>query len=207
MNIGMKGTAAGGIAVALLTMMLTACTVVDLDANGKPIMPKDPNAKPSYRDQTPQQIAESSWDSRVKQPADKQALSWADMETKSHTVKAGAAESVFVRAAGTVTAFDSSNERERKLTMTINGKPVQVQIGPVLRSNAIRDAAGFRFEEFTNQVQYAQLTKALNRHAVQQLPQVDASWVGKPAQALLAVSIEPGKVADVVAVQLQQGNP
>ncbi|KJV48003.1 hypothetical protein VH86_12380 [Pantoea sp. BL1] len=203
----MKGKAAAGLMVGLLSLILTACTVVDLDANGNPIMPKDPNAKPGYSNQTPQQIAESSWASRVQQPAEKQALSWADMETKSHTVKAGGSESVFVRAGGTVTAFDNSNERERSLTVTINGKPVKVLIGPVLRSNAIRDAAGYRFEEFTNQVQYAQLTKALNRHAVQQLPPVDASWVGKPVQALLAVSIESNQVDDVVAIQLQQGNP
>lgn len=203
----MKGKTAAGLMVGLLSLMLTACTVVDLDANGNPIMPKDPNAKPGYSNQTPQQIAESSWASRVQQPAEKQALSWADMETKSHTVKAGGSESVFVRAGGTVTAFDNSNERERSLTVTINGKPVKVLIGPVLRSNAIRDAAGYRFEEFTNQVQYAQLTKALNRHAVQQLPPVDASWVGKPVQALLAVSMEPNQVNDVVAIQLQQGNP
>lgn len=203
----MKGKAAAGLMVGLLSLVLTACTVVDLDANGNPIMPKDPNAKTGYSNQTPQQIAESSWASRVQQPAEKQALSWADMETKSHTVKAGGSESVFVRAAGTVTAFDNSNERERSLTVTINGKPVKVLIGPVLRSNAIRDAAGYRFEEFTNQVQYAQLTKALNRHAVKQLPPVDASWVGKPVQALLAVSMEPNQVDDVVAIQLQQGNP
>ncbi|MDI9277769.1 DUF2291 family protein [Pantoea sp. EABMAA-21] len=203
----MKGKAATGLMVGLLSLILTACTVVDLDANGNPIMPKDPNAKPGYSNQTPQQIAESSWASRVQQPAEKQALSWADMETKSHIVKAGGSESVFVRAGGTVTAFDNSNERERSLTVTINGKPVKVLIGPVLRSNAIRDAAGYRFEEFTNQVQYAQLTKALNRHAVQQLPPVDASWVGKPVQALLAVSMEPNQVNDVVAIQLQQGNP
>ncbi|MGK3128008.1 DUF2291 family protein [Pantoea sp. C8B4] len=203
----MKGKTATGLMVGLLSLILTACTVVDLDANGNPIMPKDPNAKPGYSNQTPQQIAESSWASRVQQPAEKQALSWADMETKSHTVKAGGSESVFVRAGGTVTAFDNSNERERSLTVTINGKPVKVLIGPVLRSNAIRDAAGYRFEEFTNQVQYAQLTKALNRHAVQQLPPVDASWVGKPVQALLAVSMEPNQVDDVVAIQLQQGNP
>ena len=203
----MKGKTAGGVMVVLMTLMLAACTVVDLDANGNPIMPKDPNAKPGYSNQTPQQIAESSWASRVQQPAEKQALSWADMETKSHTVKAGTSESVFVRAGGTVSAFDNSNERERSLTVSINGKPVKVLIGPVLRSNAIRDAAGYRFEEFTNQVQYAQLTKALNRHAVQQLPPVDASWVGKPLQALLAVTISANQVGDVVAIQLQQENP
>lgn len=203
----MKGKTAGGLVVALMTLMLAACTVVDLDANGNPIMPKDPNAKPGYSNQTPQQIAESSWATRVQQPAEKQALSWADMETKSHTVKAGTSESVFVRAGGTVTALDNSNDRERSLTVSINGKPVKVLIGPVLRSNAIRDAAGYRFEEFTNQVQYAQLTKALNRHAVQQLPPVDASWVGKPVQALLAVTMSSNQVDDVVAIQLQQGNP
>ncbi|MDF7650073.1 DUF2291 family protein [Pantoea sp. Acro-805] len=203
----MKGKATGGLVVALMTLMLAACTVVDLDANGNPIMPKDPNAKPGYSNQTPQQIAESSWATRVQEPAEKQSLSWADMETKSHTVKAGTSESVFVRAGGTVTAFDNSNDRERSLTVSINGKPVKVLIGPVLRSNAIRDAAGYRFEEFTNQVQYAQLTKALNRHAVQQLPSVDASWVGKPVQALLAVSMSSNQVDDVVAIQLQQGNP
>ena len=188
-----------------LALAVGGCTVVDLDASGKPIMPKDPHAKPGYSDQTPQQIAASSWQSRVLDGAQQRALSWADMETKSSTVKAGSSESVFVRASGTVTAFDESNSRERTLTLTLNGKPVKVDIGPVVRSNALRDAAGFRFEEFTNQVQYAQLTRALNRHAVQQLPKVDASWVGKPAQALLAVEMGHGTVKDVMAVELKPG--
>jgi predicted lipoprotein len=186
---------------------LSACTVVDLDADGKPILPKDPNAKPGYTDQTPQQIAEESWQSRVMETANGHALSWADMETKSQTVKAGTSESVFVRASGIVTAFDTSNAREHKLTVTINGKPVNINIGPVLRSNGIRDAAGFRFEEFTNQVQYAQLTRALNRHAVKQLPKVDESWVNKPVQALMAVTMQRGNVDDVVAVELKPGTP
>lgn len=192
---------------AVTLMLLSACTVVDLDAEGKPVIPKDPNAKPSYTRQTPQQIAEENWQSRVVTTANDHALSWADMETKSQTVKAGTNESVFVRASGTVSAFNDSNNRERTLTLTINGKPIAVSVGPVIRSNAIRDAAGFRFEEFTNQVQYAQLTKALNRHAVKQLPAVDASWINKPVQALLAVTMEQGRVDDVVAVELKQGTP
>nr|WP_239952370.1 DUF2291 family protein [Pantoea sp. Z09] len=188
-----------------LALAVSGCTVVDLDASGNPIMPKDPHAKPGYSNQTPQQIAEASWQSRVLDVAQQHALSWADMETKSSTVKAGGSESVFVRASGTVAALDESNSRERILTLTLNGKPVRVSIGPVIRSNALRDAAGFRFEEFTNQVQYAQLTRALNRHAVQQLPKVDASWVGKPVQALLAVEMGHGTVNDVMAVELKSG--
>jgi len=188
-----------------LALAVSGCTVVDLDASGNPIMPKDPNAKPSYSNQTPQQIAEASWQGRVLDTAQQHAMSWADMQTKSQTVKAGGSESVFVRASGTVEAVDETNSRERTLTLTLNGKPVKVNLGPVIRSNALRDAAGFRFEEFTNQVQYAQLTRALNRHAVQQLPKVDASWVGKPAQTLLAVEMGHGVINDVMAVELKQG--
>ena len=195
--------------LAVLTGMalLSACTVVDLDADGNPIMPKDPHAKPSYTTQTPQQIAEETWQPRVMTTANGYALSWADMEAKSQTVKPGGRESVFVRASGTASAFDESNPRERTLTLMINGKPVEVSVGPVLRSNAIRDAAGFRFDEFTNQVQYAQLTRALNRHAVKQLPPLDASWVNQPVQALLAVSIGQNSVEEVVAVELKRGTP
>ena len=195
--------------LAVLTGMalLSACTVVDLDADGNPILPKDPHAKPSYTTQTPLQIAEETWQTRARSTANSHALSWADMEAKSQTVKPGGRESVFVRASGTASAFDESNPRERTLTLTINGKPVAVSVGPVLRSNAIRDAAGFRFEEFTNQVQYAQLTRALNRHAVKQLPPLDASWVNQPVQALLAVSIGHNSVEEVVAFELKLGTP
>lgn len=195
----------GILAVLTGMALLSACTVVDLDADGNPILPKDPHAKPSYTIQTPQQIAEETWQPRVMTTANSHALSWADMEAKSQTVKSGGRESVFVRASGTASALDETNPRER--TLTINGKPVAVSVGPVLRSNAIRDAAGFRFEEFTNQVQYAQLTRALNRHAVKQLPPLDASWINQPVQALLAVSIGHNSVEEVVAVELKRGTP
>jgi len=189
------------------TLLLSACTVVDLDASGQPIIPKDPSVKQGYRDQTAQQIAEATWQSKVLAEADSHALSWADMKVRSSTVKAGTSDSLFVRATGTVTAVSAASERERNVTVTLNGEAVPVAVGPVIRSNAIRDAAGFRFEEFTNQVQYAQLTRALNRHAVKQLPPVDESWVGKQVLLLLAVTLQTNKVQDVVAVSLKQEQP
>ena len=188
-------------------VLLSGCTVVDLDSSGQPIIPKDPLAKASFSNQTPQQVTEENWDSKVLKNSQEHALSWADMKTKSSTVKAGTTESVFVRAGGTVTALSAPEERERVLTVTINGESVPVMIGPVIRSNAIRDAAGFKFEDFTNQVQFAQLTKALNRHAVKQLPTVDNVWVGKPVQLVLAVSMLPNQVQDVVAVTIKQEQP
>ena len=204
----MKTTQTGGAVITVMAaLLLAACTVVDLDAEGKPVMPQDPNAKASFSSQTPQQIAESSWQSKVIDAARQQGLSWADMKAKSATVPADSNESVFVQASGKVTAFDEGNGRERSLTMTINGEPVKVLVGPLLRGNAIRDAAGFRFEQFTNQVQYAQLTRALNRHAVKQLPPLDASWVNQQVQALLAVTMGHNSVASVVAVSLTREDP
>lgn len=198
--------ACSGLLVAV-ALLLSACTVVDLDANGQPIIPKDPSVKQGYRDQTAQQIAEATWQSKVLAEADSHALSWADMKVRGSTVKAGATDSLFVRGTGTVTSVSPAGERERIMTVTLNGEAVPVAIGPVIRSNAIRDAAGFRFDEFTNQVQYAQLTRALNRHAVKQLPPVDESWVGKPVQLLLAVTLQTNKVQDVIAVALKQEQP
>ncbi|WAT02477.1 DUF2291 family protein [Rouxiella chamberiensis] len=193
--------------VLTAAVLLVGCTVVDLDSNGQPIIPKDPLAKASFSNQTPQQVTEENWDSKVVKGAQERALSWADMKTKSTTLKAGTSESVFVRAGGTVTAVSAATERERQITVTINGESVPVMIGPVVRSNAIRDAAGFKFEDFTNQVQFAQLTKALNRHAVKQLPAVDNGWIGKPVQLVLAVSMVPNQVQDVVAISLKQEQP
>ncbi|MCU5771322.1 DUF2291 family protein [Erwiniaceae bacterium BAC15a-03b] len=189
------------------SLLLTACTVVDLDADGKPIIPPDPNAKASYSNQTPQQVVQENWDSKVMSAAKQHGLDWAAMQEKSRTLKAGSSESVFVKASGQVTAFNPVSERERNLAITFNGTPVEVQLGPVIRSNAIRDAAGFNFEDFTNQVQFAQLTKALNRQTVKQLPPVDASWQGKTVDALLAVTLTAQGVQDAVALTLTPEAP
>ena len=58
-------------------------------------------------------------------------------------------QSVFVRLSSEVTGIDVSNPREQKLTLRY-GQPLVVQLGPVMRGNAIRDASGFKFEDFTN---------------------------------------------------------
>ncbi|MFS2224421.1 DUF2291 family protein [Pantoea sp. B65] len=189
------------------SLLLTACTVVDLDADGKPIIPPDPNAKASYSNQTPQQVVQETWDSKVMSTAKTHALDWPALQQRSHMLKAGSSESVFVKARGQVTAFNSVSDRERNLAISFNGMPVTVQLGPVIRSNAIRDAAGFNFADFTNQVQFAQLTKALNRQAVKQLPPVDASWQGKTVDTVVAVTFSQDGVQDAVALTLTPEAP
>ena len=166
----------GAAFVGCTTLLLTACTVVDLDANGKPIMPADPNAKASFDNMTPQQIAQQTWQERVIDAAHKHALD----------------------------ATALTNEREQKLIITFNGQPLEVQTGPVIQGNAIRDATGFKFEDFTNQVQFAQLSRAYNRETIKHLPKVDESWVGKQATVLMAITIKSGKATDAAALELKQ---
>lgn len=196
----------GAVAACCAALLLTACTVVDLDENGKPILPADPNAKASFDNLTPQQIAQQTWKSRVMDTAHQHALDAAALDTRRQAA-VSTPDSVFVQLTSDVTAVDVSNEREQKLTVSLNGQPLTIQIGPVMRGNAIRDATGFKFEDFTNQVQFAQLSRAYNREAIKQLPKIDASWVGKPVGVLFAVTLINGKAQDAAALELKQETP
>jgi len=202
MRLNQWGVALTGVAA----LLLTACTVVDLDENGKPIMPADPNAKASFDNQTPQQIAQQTWQPRILDAAKSHALDASALSTQLKTPSDNA-QSVFVRLSGKVERVEASNANEQKLVMTVNGQPLAIQVGPVMRGNAIRDAAGFRFDEFTNQVQYAQLSRALNREAVKHLPKVDDSWSGKNATLLFATTLTGGKAVDAAALDLKQETP
>lgn len=181
------------------TLLLTACRVVDLDENGKPIIPPDPNAKASFANMTPAQIAQQTWDSRVSAPARDHALDAATLPNSPTP------QSVFVRLHSNIEKVDLTNERERSVTVTLNNKPLEVQIGPLIRGNAVRDAAGFKFEDFTNQVQFAQLSKAYNREAVKHLPPIDAAWQQQSVTMLIAGNLKDGVLSDAVALDIQKG--
>ena len=188
----------GAVLMGCAALLLMACTVVDLDENGKPVLPADPNAKPSFDHLTPQQIAQQTWQSRVIDAANQHALDATALE-KVRQASGATPQSVFVRLSSEVTGIDVSNPREQKLTLTLHGQPLVVQLGPVMRGNAIRDASGFKFEDFTNQVQFAQLSRAYNREAT-----VDASWAGKPVDILFAATVVNGSLQDAAALALKQ---
>ncbi len=193
----------GGALIGCTVLLLTACTVVDLDENGKPILPVDPNAKPSFDNLTPQQIAQQTWQTRVIDSANQHALDASSLESKL-TSSGEKAESYFVHLTTPVTEVNISDERDRKFTVSINGKPLAIQVGPVVKGNAIRDASGFVFEDFTNQVQFAQLSRAYNREAVKQLPNIDSSWVGKSVSVRFAVTLSNGAAQNATALELKQ---
>jgi predicted lipoprotein len=77
-----------------------------------------------------------------------------------------------------------------------------VQIGPAMRGTALRDALDFvSFNDFKNQIDYAQFGKAFNQHVARtilaQLPR-DA-LVGRKATILGAFSLESGDQPPLVA--------
>lgn len=185
-------------------LLLTACRVVDLDENGQPIIPPDPNAKASFANQTPAQIAQQTWNSKVLTPAQSHALDSTALKTRAANANN---ESVFVKVQGKVDSVSLDNERERTLTVTVNDQPLQVQVGPMIRGNAIRDATGYKFEDFTNQVQFAQLSKAYNREAAKHLPKVDESWQQQPVTVVMAVTMRNGALSDAAAISLERGKP
>lgn len=59
--------------------------------------------------------------------------------------------------------------------------PVTIQIGPVIKGNSMRDAMPFiNFQNFTNQIDFAEVGRAFNTHALNEFqPVVDAIAVGK----------------------------
>ncbi len=102
----------GAVLMGCAALLLTACTVVDLDENGKPVLPADPNAKPSFDHLTPQQIAQQTWQSRVIDAANQHALDATALE-KVRQASGATPQSVFVRLNSEVTGTDVSNPREQ----------------------------------------------------------------------------------------------
>lgn len=81
----------------------------------------------------------------------------------------GSPWSFIVSGSGTVVAKNTQS-RAGTLEVAIDGlaAPVVVQIGPVIRGNAVRDALPFvSFKDFVNQMEYANAGKALTALAVE----------------------------------------
>jgi predicted lipoprotein len=82
---------------------------------------------------------------------------------------AGAPRARFVKGTGVVTAVDrQSRVGVLRVQLPGSGAPaVAIQIGPVLRGTALRDASSFiHFSDFTNQFDYAGAANALNDYAL-----------------------------------------
>lgn len=82
---------------------------------------------------------------------------------------ASATKSRFLKGTGVVSSVDRRS-RVGIMRIQVTGSTpaaVAMQIGPVIRGTALRDAAGFiQFSDFTNQFDYAGAASALNDHSL-----------------------------------------
>ncbi|EMG5761317.1 DUF2291 family protein, partial [Yersinia enterocolitica] len=93
------------------------------------------------------------------------------------------------------------------IRVAVEGDEQVLQLGPIVKGNAIRDASTFiRFEDFKNQVQYAQLSKVLSKRALQDVAKPDASWIGQQVEVLAAVTVSPTGLNNAVPLSLNKEN-
>ncbi|MEQ9635409.1 MAG: DUF2291 domain-containing protein [Devosia marina] len=106
----------------------------------------------------------------------------------------------------------NTESRAGTLDIKVEGLPdsVALQIGPVIRGNAIRDALPFvSFQDFTNQLEYADAGKALTALALQAIsPAAENIAVGDSVAFTGAVSL--ANAADrlqITLVELDKTSP
>jgi predicted lipoprotein len=115
-----------------------------------------------------------------------------------------------VRLEGIITSVDTASRVGLALVdvLPVDGSPdAAIQIGPVLRGTALRDALDFiQFSDFTNQIEFAGVATALNERVLSHvLHAVDrATWQGRVVRVVGAASAppRPGDLPLVVPVVL-----
>ena len=115
----------------------------------------------------------SIWESRVLPNAEKNAIDLQAFIPQSPDTKvggSGAKRAVFVKGTAKVANVDRTSRvglARLMLPGTTGGQAVAIQIGPVIRGTALRDALDFiRFTDFVNQLEFAAVAGALNDHVV-----------------------------------------
>jgi predicted lipoprotein len=118
---------------------------------------------------------------------------------------------VLVSGGGRVLEVDTSSRVGTAVVevATLDGpEPIRLQIGPVLRGTSIRDALPtVSFDQFVNQIQYADVATALNaRVETGVLQSLDrASLVGKEVRFVGATTLEADGPLTITPVRLEMG--
>lgn len=192
-----------GLIVCLLS--LSACTVTDLDKNGNPIIPKDPNAVVTNSSLTLSQIADKLWAPKVLPEATQDFVSWDSIKSQIIDQKMIKKRSVFVKLTGTIAKVDTS-KLKGFIQLNVGGTPIDLQVGRIIRGNSIRDASKYvLFSNFENQIRFAQISRELNNRALASIGKPDPAWVGQKATVIAAITIEENTISGGVPIQMTLG--
>jgi len=189
------------LGIILMMFILSGCDVVKLDADGKPIIPMSASAAASFDNMTPKDIAAKLWD-KVIPTATKESKGWEELKSELSKVPSGQSKSFFAKIDGTVSEV-GSDPKDKKIKISIGAEQIIVQLGSNIKGNSIRDASSFiQFDLFKNQVQFARLSKELNKKAISGITMPDPQWQGAAVNALVAVTVRDNSVTDIVPLEI-----
>ncbi len=185
--------------------LLTACTVTDLDAEGNPIIPKDPNAVVSFADFTLSEVADQLWQPKILPEATQAFTPWESIKSQLDTQQINTKQSFFVRLDGTIDSVELGKMRG-VITLRVGDTDIDLQVGRIIKGNAIRDASQYvLFDDFKNQIRFAQISREFNNRAMAAIGEPDASWVGETASVIAAITIDQNVISDAVPIQITRG--
>ncbi|TCP92144.1 putative lipoprotein [Cricetibacter osteomyelitidis] len=170
--------------------IVAGCEVVDLDSNGKPIIPMSEAEAAALSNMEPKDIAEKIWNDILQDAKSSAADSITNLANN---------KSYFVRLVGVIESIDD----KQNIQLKVDNNTILIQNGSILRGNAIRDASSMiSFDQFKNQVQFAKLSKELSKKAVAGMPKLDNDWIGKNVEILTALTIKNNQVQDAVPLEI-----
>ncbi|WP_040976932.1 DUF2291 family protein [Necropsobacter massiliensis] len=180
--------------VALLScFFITACEVVSLDSTGNPIIPMSADEAASFKNMEPNAVADKIWPNLL-QGAKSSAIT-----LEALTISAQNDKSYFVTLSGVVDSIDN----KQNVILKIANQILIVQAGSIMRGNAIRDASTvISFDQFKNQIQFARLSKELNKKAIANTTSSGTFEVGKTIEILTALTIKNNQIQDVVPLEI-----
>ncbi len=184
-------------ASSLIFFSLSACEIVELDENNKPIITMSEEEKASLIHMSPEAIADKFWDDIIKEAEEK--------SVDTAHIKGDEQKSLFVKFSGNIEDVILSG---KIITVKVNdgGKILDLQFGSIIRGNSIRDGASFiSLDSFKDQVQFAQLSKALNKKAIAGVEIPDESWKGTNLSGIIAATVKDGEFTHIVPLKINRG--
>ena len=172
------------ILTAIMVFLITGCTIVE-DKKEEEAQKKGKKIEIYFVDEefNPDKIVNNIWESRLIPSFDEKAvgidvlLKALAEDSQKACEKYGYSETIEITAYNFMTKGEgkviAANTESRNRTLDVDVAPfddradVRIQIGPVIRGTAIRDALDFiSYGDFRNQLEFARLSNAINARVV-----------------------------------------